>query len=102
MCHPYFPAPGAEIFDKLSKGSSVVLSYGAGNPRVTELSVAEVILAVDKFSALTNTGRLLSCADAALIKATGDTLADGEYEIAPEAQELLHRAETRQAERNND
>ena len=88
MCFSY-PAPGASIFGKLQKGSVVALLQGAGYPPVEAVSASEVILAVDGFSALTNTGRLLSCTDAALIDLLGETLAKGEYEVTPRAQELL-------------
>ncbi len=97
MCFSY-PAPGTDIFKELQKGSVIVLLRGAGSPKVENASISEVILAVDKFSALTNTGRLLCCNDALLIEATGDMLADGEYEIAPEAHELLARAEDAQSD----
>lgn len=100
MCHPYYPAPGAEIFQELQKGSVIVLSRGAGSPPVEDVSTSEVILAVDKFSALTNTGRQLCCADSPLLKAYGTLLADGEYEIAPEAQEQLRQAEQRRTQRD--
>ena len=90
MCHFSFPAPGADIFDELRKGSVVVLLQGAGYPPVEAVSTTEVILAVDKFSALTNTGRLLACTDAALIDVLrSEILADGNYEVSPRAQELL-------------
>ena len=89
MCHFSFPAPGASIFHELEKGSVVVLLRGAGSPPVEEVSTSEVILAVDGFSALTNTGRLLACTDAALIDVLSETLAEGEYEVSPRAQELL-------------
>lgn len=82
MCHPYYPAPGADIFGELQKGSVIVLYQGAGKPTVEDVSTSEVILTVDKFSALTNTGRLLCCTDSPLLKAYGTLLADGEYEIA--------------------
>ncbi len=88
-----YPAPGADIFSKLGKGSVVVLHQGAGNPQVEDDSTSEVILAVAGFSALTNTGRLLCCVDSTLIDVTPAVLGDGKYEIAPEAQELLARAE---------
>lgn len=87
-----YPAPGADIFGELQKGSVIVLSRGAGSPPVEDVSTSEVILAVEGFSALTNTGRLLCCADSHLIEATGDHLAEGEYEVSPEAQELLRQA----------
>jgi len=90
---PSYPAPGADVFSELCKGSVVVLLRGAGSPQVEDVSTSEVILAVAGFSALTNTGRLLCCTDSHLIEATGDTLADGEYEIAPNARELLRQAE---------
>ncbi|MEK7064002.1 MAG: hypothetical protein AAB973_00130 [Patescibacteria group bacterium] len=98
MCFPSYPAPGAEIFGELQEGSVIVLYQGAGNPPIEDVSTSEVILAVGGFSALTNTGRLLCCVDSHLIKTTGDKLADGEYEIAPEARELLARAEAAQSD----
>ena len=90
MCFSY-PAPGASIFGELQKGLVVVLLRGAGNPQVEDVSTSEVVLAVDGFSALTNIGRRLCCTDSHLIEVTGDTLADGEYEVAPEALEILRQ-----------
>ena len=101
MCFSY-PAPGASIFGKLQKGSVVVLLQGAGYPPVEAVTTAEVILAVDGFSALTNTGRLLACTDAALIDIPGETLADGEYEISPRAQELFNLTQSRPDQRDSD
>lgn len=95
MCFAHYPTPGANIFSELERGSIVVLLRGAGYPPVEEASTSEVILAVDKFSALTNTGRLLACTDAGLIDVTGDHLAEGEYEITPRAQELLDLTQSR-------
>lgn len=95
MCHFSFPAPGADIFGELEKGSLIILFQGAGYPPVKEVFTSEVILAVDKFNALTNTGRLLTCTDAALIDVTGDHLAEGEYEVSPGAQELLDLTQSR-------
>lgn len=89
-----YPAPGANIFGELQKGSVIVLLRGAGSPPVEDVSTSEVILAVEGFSALTNTGRRLSCFDSHLIEATGDHLAEGEYEVSPEASELLNQAQT--------
>lgn len=96
-CSHSYPAPGAGIFNKLQKGSVVVLLKGARAPPVEGISTSEVILDVDGFSALTNMGRLLACTDAALMDVTGKHLAEGEYEIAPEALEKLRQAKLRQA-----
>ncbi|MFZ2202021.1 MAG: hypothetical protein WAV56_01350 [Microgenomates group bacterium] len=95
MCQFSYPAPEADIFSELEKGSVVVLFQGAGYPPIEAVSTTEVILAVDKFSALTNTGRLLACTDAALIDVLSETLAEGEYEVSPRAQELLDLTQSR-------
>ena len=102
MCFAHYPAPGADIFDKLEKGSVVVLLQGAGYPPVEAVTTTEIILAVDRFSALTNTGRLLACTDAALIDVLGETLADGEYEISPRAQELFDLTQSPRAQHDTD
>ena len=102
MCFAHYPAPGADIFGELEKGSVVVLLRGAGYPPVEAVSTTEVILAVDGFSALTNTGRLLACTDAVLIDVLGETLADGEYEISPRAQELFDLTQSRPDQRDTD
>ncbi len=101
MCFSY-PASGADIFNELKKGSIVVLLQGAGYPPVEAVSTSEVILAVDKFSALTNTGRLLARTDAALIDVLGETLADSEYEVSPRAQELFDLTQSPRAQHDTD
>ena len=101
MCFSY-PAPGASIFGKLQKGSVVVLLQGAGHPPVEDVTTSEVIIAVDGFSALTNAGRLLACTDAVLIDVLGETLADGEYEISPRAQELFDLTQSPRAQHDTD
>ncbi len=85
----------SDIFSELKKGSVVVLYRGAGYPPVEKASTLEVILSVGGFSALTNTGRLLDRTHAALIDVLSETLAEGEYEVSPRAQELLDLTQSR-------
>lgn len=92
MCFRY-PLPGSEIFGEIKPGSIIFLRRGAGNPPVEEDSTSEVIISVDGYSALTNTGRLLCCVDSGFIDAVGGTLAESEYEVSPEAQAILRQAE---------
>ena len=63
--------PNIEIFEKLEKGTEIVLLPGAGYPSNDEFARVLIVLEVDQFSALTIDGTKIGCQDAPKIYLTG-------------------------------
>lgn len=86
------PAAGSEVFTELREGDEVTIVFGHGQPIVMDESVIEVIYSVSGRSALTNTGRKLSCWDGVGITKTDRHFEPGEYEVSVEAIKILAEA----------
>lgn len=102
MCMRIFPHPGGHVIASLEVGDEIAIKAGAGWPEA-ETDVNEVVINVDRASALTHTGRVLLCSDGFLIISTGVHYDDeGQYPspVTDEARRLLAEAELRQAERD--
>lgn len=85
--------PNIEVFERLEKGTEIVLLPGAGYPSDDEFARILVILEVSQFSALTVDGTKIGCQDAPKIFLTGNMHEN--VLPSPEAQAILDEVQAR-------